>query len=140
MGRKSRGAMVGCKYPRLCNFIQEIAEAWPGMKAITVDRPLEEIVRSTEKARFFENLGREGIESLTRKWLAHRDIDIEILKIPTLRLGYHDVLADPAGAVDGIIAFLGISPTTEQRAAAIAFVDPALHRIRAAVADTGDGA
>jgi hypothetical protein len=125
-GRNSDGKTIGAKHPTLCLMLSEMLEAWPQLKVITTDRPVEEILASLRKASWWKPLPEEVRQSTLQKMLDRRDADLAALNIPTLRLPFADVIHDPTAAVDAMIAFGGLSPTDEQRAAAIAHVDPTL--------------
>jgi hypothetical protein len=118
--RQRGGEVIGVKAARLCVHVPSLVSAFPNLKVITVDRPIPEIVASLKKNR------RNVSPSFVKRRIQKRDNDIQSLKVDVLRLQYHETLKDPTGTVDKIIAFLGITPTEEQRAKAIEFIDPSL--------------
>jgi hypothetical protein len=132
MNRRSRQekTIVGAKYGKLCNYVQEMVDAWHSFKAIAVERPMEEIVASMAKSGLYKHGDKSRMEAWARHCLRNRDRDLAKFNIPTLKVSYHATLANPADTVQRIIDFLGLTPTAAQRAAAIAFVDPNLYRNR----------
>jgi hypothetical protein len=125
-GREHEGAIIGGKDARLCGMIRLLVRAWPGMKVVAVDRPMAEIVNSMRDSGSFKRLTPAKCERRATRRIAARDRDIAAFDVPTLHLNFPETIADPAAAVQKIIAFLGITPTPAQIQAAIAFVDPSL--------------
>jgi hypothetical protein len=115
--------IIGVKNGRLGNLLKEMCEAWPSIKFVVTERPTEEIVASW--ARTGRRSEKQARKTTTSR-LARREADLAAMDVPTLRLPFADTIADPAATVEKLIAFCEINPTPEQRAAAIAFVDPAL--------------
>jgi hypothetical protein len=132
-GRRGEGPVVGAKHPAFCLILPDLAEAWPGVRIVCVDRPYADIIASlTDPALQSPSLGTKAwfaapiqAKSVAAK-LDKRDQDLATLNLPTLRLAYYDVLRDPGSAADALAAFAGIQPTENQRAAAIAHVDQTL--------------
>ena len=124
--RQKAGSVIGAKHSRLCFMLSELLEVWPGLKVITTDRPLADVLASMKKISWWKRMPEATREETLRLMLDRRDADLVSLNIPTLRLPFADMIRDPAAAVDVMIAFCGITPTAEQHAAAIAHVDPDL--------------
>ena len=114
---------IGVKHPALCLLVPEMAEAWPELKIVSVNRDIESVVKSMGSPGLFPRMPEEKKRELIERMIATRDADIERLKIPTLSLDYADVLANPAKAVNDLIAFADIPPSPDRAAA---FVDPNL--------------
>jgi len=117
---------LGVKHPDLCVMVPEMAEAWPGVKIVSVTRDLDAVVASMNQPGLFPRMPEEQRRSVASRMIATRDADIARLNAPCLCLNFADVLDDPQRTVDQLVAFAGISPTTEQTAAAVAFVDKSL--------------
>lgn len=137
-GRGIAGPIVGGKYGVLCNQVAEMVEAWPGMRAICVNRPMDEIVASMEKAAFYKRFTLKRLREIATQHIANRNRDIERLAVPHITVNYHDVLADPRTQLARVIEFLGISPTGQQLDDACAFVETGLHRNRLTAGPTGN--
>lgn len=122
------GPIIGCKYPLLCGYVPEMVEAWPDLKVIATERPLDEIVASMMKVGIDRNYQSEqAMRNLAIKRITTRDRDLARLSPPTLRLMFRNVVSDPNGTIEKIVSFIGISPSSEQRRTAAQFVDPALY-------------
>jgi len=124
--RKDDGNLLGVKHPWLCMLISEMAEAWPGLKIVSINRDLDAVVSSMKGSQKFPNDNEEQRRNAVMQLVTMRDADSARLNIPTLTLNYADILADPTKAVNDLIAFAGINPTQEQIGAAVAFVEPEL--------------
>lgn len=122
--------IVGAKDGKLCKQIPQIVKAWSKLKVVAVDRPISEVVDSMQKAGSFKRMNRQRMESMARDWTACRDADLSRLKVDCLRVNFRDVVNDTQVVIDRIVEFLGISPTAEQRQAAMEFVDPTLYHNR----------
>jgi hypothetical protein len=117
---------LGVKHPDLCVMVPEMAQAWPGVKVVSVTRSVGDVVASMTQARIFPMITEDQKRAAISQMISTRDADIERLNIPCLCLNYADVLADPQQVVDQLVDFVGISPTPEQTVAAVAFVDKTL--------------
>jgi len=126
--RRAARGICGGKYPHLCamgDMLREAAGA--GLLVVHCDRPLEESV---------ESLKRRSRKS--RGWLAVSDEDSERVQAwlwaekqkflsatpphQVLNVQYARLRKDPAAIVAEMVEFLGIRPTEEQVAAAVAHV------------------
>lgn len=124
---------TGGKYPHLCAMGEElVAAAGSSLRVVHIDRPLEESVASmvsrSGRARpgTFLDASPEQCEQL-QCWLwtqKHRFLG----RVPHLTVPYHELLADPARQVRRLQDYLGLSPTGEQRKAAVAHVRAELRR------------
>uniref|UniRef100_A0A6M3K6I1 Glycosyltransferase n=1 Tax=viral metagenome TaxID=1070528 RepID=A0A6M3K6I1_9ZZZZ len=123
--QRRESPMVGCKHPKLCNMLPYMARVWPSLKVIATNRPLDDAADSLERAKWGGQRRRGGLQRLYRQ----READLGKLRIPVLPLEYRDIIQNPVATVEEIIWFLGITPTAEQRRAAIAHVDPTLCHI-----------
>ena len=125
MQRGSRSPL-GVKHPWLCLLIPEMVEAWPGLKAVSINRDINAVVASMEATGQFPGGKQNQRCNQVEKLIAKRDADLQQAGIPTLKLNYADVLKDSAKTVRDLVEFLGIMPTNEQIAEAVSFVDPTL--------------
>jgi len=124
--RKGDSDPLGAKHPHLCLLVPEMAEAWPGVKVVTVTRDLDTVMESMKNSRMFPRANIDNWRAGLERMITTRDADAAKLNVPVLALNYADVLANPAKTVDDLIAFAGISPASEQKEAAVAFVDQEL--------------
>ncbi len=120
---RQEAPIVGCKHPRLCNMLPQMAEVWPKLKVIAISRPAADIAASLHRAGWGGKRHRVGE---MKRLQENRDEALSSLQIPSLSLEYNRVVQEPETIVDEIISFLGIEPTDEQRRAAIAHVDPSM--------------
>lgn len=125
--RKRDGPVVGAKHPTLCLMVPEMKEAWPGLKAVAVNRPLDDVMRSLKKATWTWKMQPAEQRELLAAELRKRDADLARLEVPTLALDFADVVRDPHGTIDKLCEFAGIQASIKQREAAAAFVDPKLN-------------
>ena len=128
--RKARDAdapIIGGKYPRLCTMVPDMAAAFPGnLKVIAITRPVEDCALSNN-ASWRLGMRFLAIKKRLAGVLADRDAALKDLGVPTLHLDFLPMLTNREQTVDSIIAFLGITPTTEQRTAAITHITPELN-------------
>jgi hypothetical protein len=124
-GRTTDEEVVGAKHLHLCLIVPELVEAAPVVKIITLDRPISSITASLQRMNWWIAQRKSGVMPI--KLIEKRDTDLRRLNPPTLRLAFDDVLASPSEAVDSIISFVGITPTSAQRTNAIQFIDPKLN-------------
>lgn len=140
-GRWKHGSIVGAKHPKFCLMVPEILEAWPTVKLVVVDRPMDESVASLVKAGWWKaghpaNGGRWA-QALLERMLNKRDADLQnVSPERILRLNFLDVLQDPRAAAENLAAFAGLSSTPNQLAEAVDHVDDSLYRNR--VSETVD--
>jgi hypothetical protein len=132
-GRWSHGTIIGAKHPKFCFMVPEIVEAWPTAKLVVVDRPVVESVVSLVKAGWWKagipDTGTQWSEALLRRMLAKRDADLQAVPPEkVLRLNYLDVVANREAAIEQLIAFTGLAPSSEQRTEALAHIDQSLRR------------
>lgn len=127
--RFNEGPMIGGKQEVLCYLIPEMAAAWPDLRVVIPERPAEEIARSMHRAGFNKALSLDDTIAKVQRQIDIRDAAIASCGIRSLRVSFDALTRDPATAVDRLIAFCGLTPTTEQRAAAIAFIRPELKHI-----------
>ena len=124
--RKDDGDPLGVKHPWLCLLVSEMAQAWPNLKVVSVQRDIDSIVASMSESQS-ASINDEQRRKAVTQLLATRDAELARLNIPTLAINYADILANPTKAVNDLAAFAGISPTQDQIAAAVAFVDSSLN-------------
>lgn len=130
---RREATVVGCKHSQLCNLLPHMTTVWPSLKVIVTDRPIVDACDSLERANWG---GRQRLRELQQ--LHHqREHDLAQLKIAALRLEYRHIVQHPEATVDEIIRFVGITPTAEQRQAAIDHVDPSLCHINPPSMATG---
>jgi hypothetical protein len=125
------GGVLGAKHPGLCLMVPDLLQAWPHVQFLAVDRPVEESVASILGRRWSGWTPATAAETI-RRLVEARDRALQDAGRASLRVAYHDVLADPAAVVSRIVQWAGTSPTPEQVAAAIASVDPMLRTVHAA--------
>jgi len=130
--RRKDGEVIGCKHPHLCMMLPELKAAWPDLRVIATERPLDEIVGSLKHAHWWKR-GRDP-ERLIRQ----RDEDLRRLGIPVLRVPFDELLGDTNRVVDEIIDFVGIEPTPLDRGLAKAHVQPELSSQTSAIRKPGD--
>lgn len=133
-GRWNHGTILGAKHPKFCLMVPEILEAWPTAKLVVVDRNVEESVASLLKAKWWgagnPTTGRQWSEAFFKMLLDKRNRDLEkVDPAKILRIQYP--IKDREAVVDQLIAFSGLSPTPEQRAAGIAHIKDSAYRNRA---------
>ena len=123
--RMKKHKISGGKYPHLCAFGEALrATCGSRLRIIHCDRPLEDSIESLKRR-----------SRLCRGWLAATDEQCEAVQrwlwdcknkfLATQEhhtVRHEDLLENPAAVVDGIIEYLGLSPTDEQRDAAISHV------------------
>lgn len=119
-GRKE-SPVVGCKHPLLCFALKEMSQAWPRLKIVATVRSAEDSTASLKRVGWYAKRRIPMAE-----YSKVRDDAIKSLSLPAVYMPYHEVLRDPAAAVDRLVEFCGITPTADERMAAIAHVDPAL--------------
>jgi hypothetical protein len=117
---------LGGKFPRICTMVPEMAEAIPNLRAIAIDRPASDSA-SSNNASWRLRLPMQFMVRVLRRVAAKRDADLLAYGVPTLRLKFTDIMTQPTETVDGIIAFLHLTPTVQQRQAAIDHIDPSLN-------------
>lgn len=125
---RTRPPLAGAKHPSLCLCVPQIVRAWPGVRFVAVDRPEEESVASMIKIGWSQ----DKAAAAAARMLAARDRDLAACTRPVCRIDYHELLRDPAAAVDQLVDFLGLKPTETQRRDAIQWIDPAQQTVRAA--------
>ena len=115
------GSLIGAKHPTLCLMVEDMVEAWPQVRIISVDRPIEESVESGLRTGWLPTA-----EQIIPKMVEIRDTVIAATKVPTLRVSYHNLLDNPRSVIYQMINFCGISPNKREVDFAVHFVDPAL--------------
>jgi hypothetical protein len=126
----SRGGsgLVGGKYPHLCAAGDHLVSiCGDGLKVIHCDRPLADSIdslkRRSAKSRGWLAATDEQCEAVQRWLWEEKEKFLASLPAEAVLDVRHDaLLADPAQAVESMIDFLGISPSDEQKAAAISHV------------------
>lgn len=125
---RTRPPLAGAKHPSLCFCVPQIVRAWPGVKFVAVDRPAAESVASLVKIGWSQDNAAAAVSRL----LESRDRDLAACTRPVIWIAYHELLRDPAAAVDQLVNFLELQPTEQQRRDAIQWIDPAQQTVRAA--------
>jgi len=122
--------IAGGKYPHLCAMGDELLSACGDrLRVVLCDRPLEESIdslqRRSRKAKGWLAVTDEQAEAVQRWLWAEREAFLARLPAEqVLRLPWDRTQADPAASVADIVEFLGIEPTPEQVAAAVAHIQP----------------
>lgn len=122
------GEMIGAKHPTLCLMVSDMVAAWPLVRFVCVDRD------PADSSASIRRLGGWGwpdyaVNQTPQYLRSARDYALRQIDVPILRLAYSDVVADPEATVQQLIDFCDLQPTAEQRAAAIAHIDPALRHL-----------
>jgi len=126
MARVRNDVPIGAKHPTLCLMVPEMVEAWPGMKIIAVDRPIEQVIQSMLRRGWWKSLSFDQKADVLRKMLAKRDADIAALKVPTMFVDYASLIGEPTTSIERMIYFADLLPTVKQIQAAKDHVDPSL--------------
>ena len=121
-----RPQLAGAKHPLLCLCLPQLARVCPSVQFVAVDRPVSESVTSLIARRWSPAHAARA----TSRLIAARERDLATIAKPVCRIAYHDLLANPADAVDRLIAFLDLTPTEDQRRDAISWIDPAQQTVR----------
>lgn len=110
--------VAGGKYPTLCAIAKYLDEAMGhNIRYVNASRPLEESVESLARRT---KKPRQVVEDLqTFLW---NEKNALLADKPHLDVEYERMVEDPRGVVDEIVAYLGISPTESQVAAAVSHV------------------
>lgn len=123
--RMRRSLIAGGKYPHLCAMGQTLAATCgPALRIINCDRPLEDSIdslkRRSRKCSGWLAVSDSACEKVQRwLWLEKEAL---LRQHEHYNVRYDELLSDPESVVDGLIAYLGITPTPEQRTAAIQHV------------------
>jgi hypothetical protein len=132
--RAKAGSLIGAKHYYLCKMVPEMFKAWPGMKAVAINRPIADVVQSQRKAGFRNWLSEEQLAQRSQSFVTERDKGLKFFAIPTLTIAFADLIAHPEAEIERIIEFLGIRPTNEQIGAALASIQPDLRHFRSETA------
>ena len=125
-GRKGEvNKVIGAKHPKLCLMVPEILEAWPNVKFLVVNRPIEESAESLRRLGWWRKAWKP--EDLIRKLVDTRDKDLaRVSDDKKLTIDFSSFLENTRGTMEQIAEFAGITPREEQFRAACAHVDPDL--------------
>jgi len=126
--REEPGWGIGLKHPLLCLVVGEMAEAWPDVRLIFIDRPIEESERSLSATEW--PWAKPRSPSFIRQMLDARE-SVQLAE-PPLRIDYADLIERPEETIDRIIAWLGLDSANRQQA--IDAIDPSLRRFTAGIA------
>jgi hypothetical protein len=125
--RAQDGPIIGGKHPSLGKLVREIDAAMAGhWKAIVTQRPTIDSARSHHSFRHHRGSVNDIANRLETR-IDQRDTDLAAVGAPTLRVDFATMMQDPTSIVEQLISFVGLSPTPEQRAQAVAFVEPKLN-------------
>ncbi|MFG0263147.1 MAG: glycosyltransferase family 25 protein [Novipirellula sp. JB048] len=127
--------VAGGKYPHLCRFAEHLHAALGGsLRIIAVNRDIEASIRSLQD-RSGKHAGQwfaaddEACERLQRNLLEHRDQFIKAHpEVPVFTIEFAELTAEPHRVIRALIEFLGIQPTDDEIASAIAHVNPELRK------------
>jgi len=127
--------VAGGKYPHLCRFTEHLYQALgDSLRIIAVDRPIEASIKSLRN-RSSKHRGQwfaaddAHCEKLQRSLLDHRERFIASHpEVPVHRIEFAELTAEPQRVIEQLIDFLGIEPTEDEIASAVAHVDPSLKR------------
>jgi hypothetical protein len=123
--RMKKSRIAGGKYPHLCAMGPTLAATCgSSLRIINCDRPLEDSIdslkRRSRKCSGWLSISDEESERV-QHWL-WKEKEAFLSQHEHHSVKYADLLADPESVVDGLIAYLEIRPTAEQRMAAIQHV------------------
>lgn len=126
----ARGLVAAAKYPQLCQAGRQLRTiCGDGLRVIVCRRPDAESVQSIIR-RTRANGDDAARLTAHQRWLAAgRDSLAAAIPGQVYQVDYADVLADPPGQLSRLAAWLGLSATPEQHAAAIASIRPELRHI-----------
>ena len=127
--------MAGGKYPHLCRFAGHLHEALgDSLRIISVHRDIEASIRSLQD-RSNKHRGQwfaaddDACDMLQRSLADHRDRFIEEHPdVPVFRIEFSELTTDPESVIRELVEFLGIEPSEEELASAIAHVNPDLRK------------
>ena len=127
----ARGMLAAVKYPQLCQAGRQLLSiCGESLRVIICDRPIEESIASVIRRTKAVEADREALAAHQR-WLAQgRDAFAAEIPDQVLRVEYSELLADPAGQLRRIMAWLVREPTDEQITAGAASVDPAKRHVQ----------
>lgn len=108
--------IVGAKHPLLCLMVPEILEAWPAVKIVSVLRPVDCVEQSILDLGW--GWDPHAVRTQIPRMIHERDAAIAATGAECLGLSYQTCIDTPDVACDLLSVFLGLDPTTEQRAAA----------------------
>lgn len=125
--------IAGGKYPHLCRFVQHLHDACgDSLRIVSVNREIEVSIRSL-KSRSEKHRGQwfaapdEDCERLQRSLREHRDAFIASHpEVPVIHIDFMELNTYPEEVVKNLADFLGIQPTEDEIASAIAHVNPRL--------------
>lgn len=110
---------IGAKHPTLCLIIPDIIEAWPRLKIVCTERPMEESQASMRRIGWWpEKAIRETYPRLIEK----RKADLLKVKVPIYWVSYNALVADPTTEINNLIEFCKIQPVEQSVQDAISFV------------------
>ncbi|MFG0261670.1 MAG: sulfotransferase [Novipirellula sp. JB048] len=127
--------VAGGKYPHLCRFIEHLHTALgDSLRIIAVNRDIEASIRSLQD-RSGKHAGQwfaaddEACERLQRNLLEHRDQFINAHpEVSVFKIEFAELTSHPEKVIRSLIEFLGIQPTDDELASAIAHVKPELRK------------
>jgi hypothetical protein len=130
--QQAGGRLPAIKYPQLSVCGQPLRKiTGPGLRVIVCQRPLEESIASLQR-RIKSPPTAEQLDAHQR-WLAAGHADIaRAMPRRTWTIQYAELLADPRSTMERTAAWLGLQPTAEQLAAAVAAVKPELQHVKGA--------
>lgn len=126
-----RGTIAGGKYPMLCRMGNQLLNiCGPRLRLIHAFRPLEESIASVIR-RSGKKFPPEKLEAHQR-WLWEGKEQL-LAQVPdNLAVHYSRLLEAPEEEISRIVEYLGLHPTPEQVAAAVASVKPEKRHIQTA--------
>jgi hypothetical protein len=132
----TRGQLAAGKYPQLCQCGRQLRNiCGQGLRVIVCDRPVDESIASFVRRNGADGRGLGTGEAAAaiaahQRWLAAgRDALAGEIPDQVCRVAYDQLLADPAGQLTRVAAWLGLQPTADQLTAAVAAIDPAKRHI-----------
>lgn len=121
--RRAGGGVIGGKYPHLCGFGAQLQRSCGNkLRVIHCDRPLEDSIESLiRRAKKSHPWLSDAKARAVQEWLWEEKAKT-LANIPpsqVLDVQFDRILSDTEAVVDEMIAFLEITPSPEQRQAAI---------------------
>ena len=134
---KTRNTLAAIKYPQLCQAGRQLRSiCGDGLRVIVCDRPVQESIDSLIRRTRSTGPAATAIADHQR-WLAQgRDAFAAEIPDQVCRIAYDQLLEDPAGQLNHVADWLGLQPTADQLAAAVAAIDPAKRHITSPSAHT----
>lgn len=125
-----KGKLPAAKYPQLCQAGRQLRNlCGQGLRLIVCDRSVDESIASLVRRTKATGEHAEQIAAHQRWLAAGRDALAAEIPDQVCRVAYDQLLEDPASQLNRIADWLGLQPTADQLAAAVAAIEPAKRHI-----------